>query len=129
MDLGVCGLPFFRLVVGQLLAGLSILLIQGQYNRKLVANHNVPIPEWRLRSTTGHGRSCLLCWRLVLVSPEIEIFRKTSQIDRSNRFGWTGFTRSIYWMAPTASGVLTGFGILCIFLRCFNYIIDSYLML
>lgn len=128
MDLGVGGLPFFGLVVGQLLAGLYILLIQGQYNRKLVANHNVPIPEWRLWSTTGHGRSCLLCWRLVLVSPEIEIFRKTSQIDRSNRFGWTGFTRSIYWMAPTASGVLTGFGILCIFLRCFNYIIDSYLM-
>lgn len=32
-------------------------------------------------------------------------------------------------MAPTASGVLVGFGIFCIFLQCFNYLIDSYLQL
>lgn len=30
-------------------------------------------------------------------------------------------------MAPTAAGVFIGFGILCIFLQCFNYLIDSYL--
>lgn len=46
-----------------------------------------------------------------------------------HRFGWTGFTRSVHWMAPTASGVFTGFGIYCIFLQCFNYLIDSYLQL
>jgi DHA1 family multidrug resistance protein-like MFS transporter len=49
MNLGVGGLPFFGLVIGQLLAGLYILLIQGQYNKKLIANNNVPIPEWRLQ--------------------------------------------------------------------------------
>jgi DHA1 family multidrug resistance protein-like MFS transporter len=48
MNLGVGGLPFFGLVIGQLLAGLYILLTQGQYNKKLIANNNVPIPEWRL---------------------------------------------------------------------------------
>lgn len=32
-------------------------------------------------------------------------------------------------MAPTASGVFTGFGIFVIFLQCFNYLIDSYLSL
>jgi DHA1 family multidrug resistance protein-like MFS transporter len=46
MNLGVGGLPFLGLVIGQLLAGLSILLIQDRYNKKLVANNNVPIPEW-----------------------------------------------------------------------------------
>jgi DHA1 family multidrug resistance protein-like MFS transporter len=44
-------------------------------------------------------------------------------------YGWTGWTRSIHWMAPTASGVFTGFGIYVIFLQCFNYLIDSYLQL
>lgn len=43
------------------------------------------------------------------------------------RFSWTGFTASIHWMAPTAAGVLIGFGILCIFLPCFNYLVDSFL--
>lgn len=32
-------------------------------------------------------------------------------------------------MAPTASGVLTGFGIFVVFLQCFNYLIDCYLTL
>jgi DHA1 family multidrug resistance protein-like MFS transporter len=45
------------------------------------------------------------------------------------RFGWTGFTSSIHWMSPIAASVLIGFGILCIFLPCFNYLIDAYLPL
>lgn len=47
----------------------------------------------------------------------------------NHRFGWTGFTGSVHWMSPTASGIFTGFGIYCIFLQCFNYLIDSYLQL
>lgn len=42
------------------------------------------------------------------------------------RFGWTGYTNKIHWLAPTAAGILIGFGILCIFLQCFNYIVDCY---
>ena len=48
MNLGVGGLPFFGLVLGEMLAGVYILIIQGQYTRKLIANNDVPIPEWRL---------------------------------------------------------------------------------
>ncbi|KAL6691313.1 major facilitator superfamily domain-containing protein [Trichoderma pleuroticola] len=44
-------------------------------------------------------------------------------------FGWTGFTDKIHWMAPTAAGVFVGFGVLCVFLPCFNYLVDSYLPL
>jgi hypothetical protein len=79
--------------------------------------------------TTGHGRSVLFRRWVVLISLAVRVLIKPNRADNSNRFGWTGYTRSIHWMAPTASGVLTGFGILCIFLQCFNYIIDSYLML
>ena len=48
MNPGVGGLPFIGLIVGQLLGGSYILIVQPAYNRKLVANNNVPIPEWRL---------------------------------------------------------------------------------
>lgn len=47
----------------------------------------------------------------------------------TTRFGWTGFTASIHWMAPIAAGIFIGFGVLCIFLPCFNYLVDSYLPL
>jgi DHA1 family multidrug resistance protein-like MFS transporter len=43
------------------------------------------------------------------------------------RFGWTGFTPTIHWVVPAAAGVLIGFGVLCIFLPCFNYLLDAYL--
>ena len=59
MNLGVGGLSFFGLVIGQLLVGLYILLIQGRYNKKLIANNNVPIPEWRLPPVMV-GAVCLL---------------------------------------------------------------------
>jgi hypothetical protein len=58
---GVCGMNLGAggLVIGQLLAGLYILLIQGQYGEKLVAN-----PE--ISTTACHGRSCLLCrWHVL----------------------------------------------------------------
>lgn len=42
------------------------------------------------------------------------------------RFGWTGYTVTIHWMAPVSAGVLLGFGIFCIFLQCFNYLVDCY---
>lgn len=43
------------------------------------------------------------------------------------RFGWTGFTSRIHWAVPTAAGVFIGFGVICVFLPCFNYIVDAYL--
>ncbi|KAJ6020756.1 hypothetical protein N7540_006260 [Penicillium herquei] len=41
--------------------------------------------------------------------------------------GWTGYKESIHWVAPTASGVFIGFGIITIFLQFINYLVDSYL--
>lgn len=108
MNLGVGSLPFIGLIIGELLAGGYILLDQKSYSKKLAANNNIPIPEWRLPPSILGG----ICFTIGLFW-----------------FGWTGWTKSIHWMAPTASGVVTGFGIYVIFLQCFNYLIDSYLTL
>ena len=48
MNKGVGGLPFLGLIIGQLGAGLYIMLSQPQYNKKLDANNGKTIPEWRL---------------------------------------------------------------------------------
>ncbi|KAF2164538.1 hypothetical protein M409DRAFT_37044 [Zasmidium cellare ATCC 36951] len=106
MGEGVGSLPFLGLIVGEAAGGLYIICLQKGYVKKLEANNDQPIPEWRLPPAIIGG-----------VVFTIGIFW----------FGWTGFSSSIHWMAPTASGVFIGFGILCIFLQCFNYLIDSYI--
>ena len=108
MNLGVGSLPFIGLIIGEVLAGCYILWDQKSYSKKLAANNNIPIPEWRLPPAILGG----ICFCIGLFW-----------------YGWTGWTKSIHWMAPTASGIMTGFGIYVIFLQCFNYLIDSYLTL
>lgn len=48
MSPGVGGLPYFGMIIGMLIAGIFVILQQPAYNKKLAANNNVPIPEWRL---------------------------------------------------------------------------------
>jgi DHA1 family multidrug resistance protein-like MFS transporter len=43
-------------------------------------------------------------------------------------FGWSGYKKDIHWIIPTLSGLLSGFGLLAIFLQALNYLVDSYLM-
>ena len=104
---GVGGLPYFGMIIGMLMAGIYIVLTQPSYNRKLAANNGVPIPEWRLPPIIigGVAFSAGLFW-----------------------FGWSGYKASIHWIVPTLSGLLTGFGLLAIFLQSLNYLVDAYLM-
>jgi DHA1 family multidrug resistance protein-like MFS transporter len=44
------------------------------------------------------------------------------------RFGWTGYKADVHWIAPTLSGLLSGFGLMAIFLQSLNYLVDAYLM-
>ncbi|KAE8356019.1 major facilitator superfamily domain-containing protein [Aspergillus coremiiformis] len=108
MNSGEAGLTFFGLITGQVCATGFVLSQQSVYVQKLVANRNVPIPEWRLPP-------------VILGAPvfTVGIFW----------FSWTAYNPTIHWMVPTASGVLIGFGILSIFLPCFNYLVDSFLPL
>lgn len=104
---GVGGLPYFGLILGEFLGGFFIIAMQPWYNRKLSANGDIPIPEWRLPPAIigSMAFAAGLFW-----------------------FGWTGYTGNTHWIVPTVSGILTGFGLLCIFLQCLNYIIDTYLV-
>ncbi|MCJ1435467.1 hypothetical protein MMC27_004840 [Xylographa pallens] len=104
---GVGGLPYFGMIIGMLIAGMVIVLGQPSYARKLAANNDVPIPEWRLPPMIAGG-----------VSFAIGLFW----------FGWTGYRADIHWIVPTLSGLFTGFGLLSIFLQALNYIVDVYLM-
>ena len=104
---GVGGLPYFGMILGELLAGVYMVLVQPSYQRKLAANNNMPIPEWRLPPAILGGTLFA-----------IGVFW----------FGWTGYRADIHWIAPTLSGLFTGFGLLAIFLNCLNYLIDAYLM-
>jgi DHA1 family multidrug resistance protein-like MFS transporter len=105
---GLGGLPYFGIICGQLLCGIFIICQQPSYNRKLRANNGVPIPEWRLPPIIIGGAAFAggLFW-----------------------FGWSGYRASIHWIVPTLSGLLTGFGLLAIFLQSLNYIVDAYLLL
>jgi DHA1 family multidrug resistance protein-like MFS transporter len=107
MSGGVGGLPYFGMVIGMVFAGIYIALTQPSYNRKLIANNGIPIPEWRLPPVMLGGLSFAggLFW-----------------------FGWSGYRSDIHWIVPTLSGLLTGFGLLSIFLQSLNYLVDAYLM-
>lgn len=107
MSPGVGGLPYFGMIIGMLLAGVFITLTQPWYNRKLAANNGVSVPEWRLPPAIVGGVSfaCGLFW-----------------------FGWSGYRADVHWIVPTLSGLLSGFGLLSIFLQSLNYLIDAYLM-
>ncbi|GLA89464.1 hypothetical protein AtubIFM56815_003943 [Aspergillus tubingensis] len=50
MGPGVNGLPFIGLIIGQMAACGFVLSQHSAYVKKLAANNNVPIPEWRLNS-------------------------------------------------------------------------------
>ncbi|CAG8039384.1 unnamed protein product [Penicillium salamii] len=106
MTPGVAGLMFIGLTIGVGLACTFILFRQVTYAKKLAENKGVPVPEWRLGPT-------------LLGAPVFTVGLFW--------FGWTGFTSKIHWAAPAAAGIFIGFGVLCIFLPCFNYIVDSYL--
>ncbi|KAK7948167.1 uncharacterized protein PG986_009053 [Apiospora aurea] len=104
---GKSGLCFFGMIVGQLIAGTNVLLMQPAYQRKLAANNGVPVPEWRLPVVIAGG-----------VAFAAGIFW----------FGWSGYREDIHWIVPTLSGLLTGYGLMAIFLQALNYLVDAYLM-
>lgn len=95
------------MIIGQLIAGVTVLLQQPWYQRKLAANNGVPIPEWRLPSIIAGGVAFAggIFW-----------------------FGWSGYRADVHWIVPAASGLLTGFGLMSIFLQALNYLVDAYLM-
>ncbi|KAB8236449.1 uncharacterized protein BDW43DRAFT_308128 [Aspergillus alliaceus] len=83
INLRVGSLPFSGLIIGEFAGGVYTLLSQKAYTKKLIANNHVPVPERRLPPVIVGSIAFIvgLFW-----------------------FGWTGWTKNIHWMAPTASG-------------------------
>ena len=105
---GVSGLPFFGMVIGIFIVAGFIIFDNRRYIKKLQANGGIPVPEWRLPPVMLGG---------VLFA--IGLFW----------FGWSGYKKDIPWIAPTLSGLFTGFGLLAIFIQLVHSLIDSYLIL
>ena len=105
---GVSGLPELGAVLGCVITGfIMIVFRQKAYLRKLEANNNVAVPEWRMIEAM-YGAILFaggLFW-----------------------LGWSGYRKQVHWIVPTIGGVVTGHGISMVFLQTFNYLIDSYLM-
>ena len=55
MNPGVGGLPYFGIVIGELLAGTAIIIDQPNYIKKLARNGGMPVPEWRLPIVIAGG--------------------------------------------------------------------------
>ncbi|KAI6708925.1 hypothetical protein JHW43_008532 [Diplocarpon mali] len=109
---GIAGLAFLGIAVGLCLASLWIPLIHKWAKRDLAAlqeargpNATLP-PEKRL-------------WFAMFGAPAVPISLFW--------MGWTNYPSISYWSGLVAS-VLFGYGILCIFISSYQYIIDSYEM-
>lgn len=102
----VATLPYIGLIVGVLCGCGIVCAFEPRYNRKLHENGGLPVPEQRL-----------VPMMIGAVLFPIGLFW----------FAWTGNYASINWAAPTLSGILTGAGILTIFLQALNYLVDAYL--
>lgn len=104
---GISGLPELGAVLGCIVTGVIMVLRAPIYRRKLKANNNMPVPEWRL--------------------PEA-MFGAVLFAGGMFWLGWSGYRKEIHWIVPTIGGVVTGLGISMVSLQAFNYIIDAYLM-
>lgn len=108
MASGVAELPYFGLVIGQLLGGLFCIWYERIYNRRLAARGGKILPEDRLPPMLAGAFAFPigLLW-----------------------FTWTGnYHKTVHWIVPTISGLFTGFGLITIFNPSLNYIIDAYLL-
>jgi len=104
---GLGGLPYFGIIIGELITGIVVVIRQPGYHKKLAANGGMALPEWRCPEIIAGG-----------ISFAIGLFF----------FGWTGYKETIHWIVPTISGLFLGFGIMAIFMQSLNYLVDAYLM-
>ncbi|KAH8424769.1 MFS transporter [Aspergillus melleus] len=104
MNLGVGSLPYIGVIVGQLFGAVAIAATQPWVLRKMERNNGVMMPEWRLPVAIpgAVAFSAGLFW-----------------------LGWTGYKSSFHWIVPTLSGLLTGFGLLTMFLPSLAYLVES----
>ncbi|KAG2413350.1 hypothetical protein HFD88_002539 [Aspergillus terreus] len=104
MNAGVGNLPYLGVIIGQLLGAVAMAAMQPWIVRRIARNDGVMLPEWRLPVAVpgAVAFSAGLFW-----------------------LGWTGYTTRFHWIVPTASGLLTGFGLLTMFLPSLAYLVEA----
>ena len=107
MQLGVSGLAFISIGIGLLLSFVTTSLFDIRYQKKLRAIGRRPDAEERLLPAIFVGGPCFA----------ISLFW----------FAWTSYPW-IHWMAPMASGVLLGLGVVIIFTSFLSYLADAYVI-
>ncbi|KIW92520.1 uncharacterized protein Z519_06367 [Cladophialophora bantiana CBS 173.52] len=106
MSHGIGGLPFFGVIGGLALSVIVHMARERYYTRWVKSNNGIMAPEWRMS----------ICLTGAVAFP-VGLFW----------FAWTAaYPRYIHWIVPSASGVATGYGLLTIFIGCFNFILDVY---
>lgn len=103
----VATLPYIGLIAGVLIGCAIVIAFEPRYNRKLKENNNIPVPEQRLPPMMVGA-----------VLFPIGLFW----------FAWSGNYPNVHWIVPTLSGLLTGAGLMTIFLQALNYLVDAYLI-
>ncbi|KAL2823232.1 MFS general substrate transporter [Aspergillus cavernicola] len=105
---GTGGLAFLGILIGICLAVLSTFPLYFRYKKKalkaLSLGHGRLAPEERLPDSF-----------LGAIALPIGLFW----------FAWTN-SPTIHWLAPIASGIPFGFGMVMVFIPIFNYLIDAY---
>jgi MFS transporter, DHA1 family, multidrug resistance protein len=104
MKPGVGGLPYFGLMVGEICAVGAIFGMQPWIMKKARLNHGKMMPEWQLPIAVPGA-----------VAFSAGVFW----------FGWSGYRRDIHWIAPTLSGLLSGFGLLSTFVPSISYLVQA----
>jgi hypothetical protein len=86
----VSGLAYFGMVTGEIIAFVVIVSTNPRYVKKLEANNNIPVPEWRLPISMVGGVLFTggLFW-----------------------FGWSGYSGNVHWIGmylrPSSQNCLT----------------------
>ncbi|KAL6450010.1 FLU1 Major facilitator superfamily multidrug transporter FLU1 [Candida maltosa Xu316] len=105
---GVSELPYASMLIGVFIGGGIIIILEKKYVAAVMSNNGKLLPEKRLQPMM------VGCFTFV-----IGIFW----------LGWTGsYPQHIHWIVPTIGAAFVGNGLIMIFLPCFNYIIDCYLV-
>lgn len=116
MDLGVSGLPFISVGIGLFLGVLLYVILD-----KVIFFPKNPDGTRGKRDENGNiiwdpPEKKLLVGKIGAPCLPIALFW----------LGWTGRTESVHWMAPTASGVPFGFGLILIFFSVVLYFAMSF---
>ena len=121
------GFRYIGMIVGVFIAFVTVVSLNPGYAKRLKANNNIPVPEWRMPVPMIGGVLFSAGERSYLQPKTIKMANLT-QLAGLFWLGWGGYMRSTPWIVPTLAGLFLGFGIYSVFLQSLNYIIDAYLM-